>query len=107
MFGVGEGEQGSGNIWQSSPAEWFAGMNSTIQDNNLLAHQKTWEEAAAALGPLPESLGKVWSTLKLPQLQSVDHISLVSEGIMLPTGMAGTPEVNYLHIQSMHVPMMY
>lgn len=45
-----------GSLWNSSPADWFADINSGIQDSGL---QKTWEDAAAAMGPLPESLGKV------------------------------------------------
>ena len=45
-----------GSYWNSSPADWFADINSGIQDSGL---QKTWEDAAAAMGPLPESLGKV------------------------------------------------
>lgn len=51
-----EGLERAGSLWNSSPADWFADFNSGIQDNGL---QKTWEDAAAAMGPLPESLGKV------------------------------------------------
>ena len=43
-------------MWNSSPADWFADINTGFQDAGL---QKTWEDAAAAMGPLPESLGKV------------------------------------------------
>ena len=42
------------SVWDLSPAEWFA----TLQDSSL---GKTWEDAANAMGPMPESLGKVCS----------------------------------------------
>lgn len=41
-----------GSLWELSPAEWFA----TFQDSSL---GKTLEDAASAIGPLPESLGRV------------------------------------------------